>query len=157
MIENSVGDSISNDNLFKLLKYNTRDALSQPITMKDKIDLLEQNTDLSQNGVIFQRFNNDTFEEKITQLRIFIEGDSARDNVLTDVIVGFDILVHNDLVILNNGDNRSLIIMTELRSILNGMDIGLGILGFHLGGGSRLLDFNKNFQGYRMMMGTKSQ
>ena len=155
-IEDSEGNPANNDNLFKLLKYNTRDALSQPITMKDKIDLFKQNTDLSQNGVIFQRFNDDTFQEKISQLRIFIQGGSPIENVLSNVAVGFDIVVHNELMILNNGDNRALILLSELQKSLNGMDIGLGILTFVLRGGFSLLDFNNYFQGYRFIMGTRS-
>ena len=151
------GRADDNDNLFRLLRYNTRDALSQPITMQDKINILKQNTDLSQNGVIFQRFNDDTFQEKITQLRIYIQAGSAVNNTLSNVAVGFDIIVHNDIIILDNGENRSLILLHELMKTLNGAEnIGLGILDFNIGGGFTLIDFNKNFQGYRFILGTET-
>ena len=155
-VEDADGVSSNNDNLFKLLKYNSTDALSNSITTKDKIAVLNQNTDLAENGVIFQRFNDFTFEEKITQLRIFIQSGNPINNTLSNIIVGFDIVVHNDLNILDNGDNRSLIILNELLKTLNGMEIGLGILDFSIGGGFVLLDFNESFQGYRLTMGTRS-
>lgn len=149
-------DTDNNDDLFKLLKYNTPDALSLPITIADKVSILKQNSNLSENGVIFQRFNSDTFEDKVSQIRIYIQSGRPSDNILSDIIVGIDIVVHNDLMILDKGDNRVLILLEELMKTLNGLNIGLGILSFNNRGSFQLLDFNKSFQGYRFMMGARS-
>lgn len=144
----------NNDDIFKLLKYDTMDALSQPnLTFEEKIELKQPLEDFNKSGIILSRFTSIVVEDTVTQIRIYIQGDRYSNNVLSDVAVGIEVICHNDIILLKNGINRLLRMKTLIQQAINGENIGLGRLYY---GNSILLDFNDKFQGYRITFNTRT-
>lgn len=104
-------DLISNDNLTKLLEYNTPDALESP-SLKSPESLINKN--------IFT-FNHVPASDKAKSIISVILDDFENNESVyfrKNNIV-FNILVHNDLWLLENNDFRVFKIMEEIDNTYN--------------------------------------
>lgn len=121
-VERNIQDMITllvqySDDLWKCLKYNTPDALSQPITTQDKLDLIDENG----NAHRFQRkrFNNDIVDETICEVRLTMGNWRGVSKSTHDKNFLFEIICHNDIVTLDDGRNRVLTIQSEILKVLD--------------------------------------
>ena len=143
---------IESDNLWRCLKYNTSDALTQSITVEDKIALIKQE-DLENRRVILGSYNDDIVEDERTELRIFVHGINARARYDFDIIYGFEIIVHNNLRALNGSKQRLNIMLHEIVKILNLEPIDNSIGKLLIEGHSvERVHFNKSFEGFFFTM-----
>ena len=138
-----------NDNLMKLLKFDTTDALSQSILEEQKYELINQEGDITNTRIFFQPFNNKVITEKRSELRIYY-GSFKPDNMfLTRMYVGFDIVVNNNIWRLDGGIQRPIKIIQYIMESLNNQVIGsIGELTFNPDSSVVLRFFNDSFTGY---------
>lgn len=127
----------NNERLWKLLKYNSIDALSKPnLTKKEKIDLLytEKGKEIDYH-VFFKPLIGEEMTESSTQLR-FYKAKISPDTTLDAIVVyKFDILVGSKTNLVYDEDgipcSRLDLIEAEVIDTLNGFnDIGIGGLLF---------------------------
>lgn len=87
------------NNLFRLLKYDTQDALYKPeLTIAEKRALLyTTNGDASDERVFFSPFVDDIFESQCSQLYIYVQKIIPQNHVISKVVIGFDLIVHNKI------------------------------------------------------------
>ena len=136
------------DDLWKCLKYNDKTALSKSITMNDKNLIVDQD-DLENRRVLLRPFNFDITTEERVELRIFMSsfyGVGVNDYTLR---YNFEVIVHNDLWLLENGKQRPLVMIQEILRVLNykGIDGSASKLNTD-GNMGNIIRFNDRFQGY---------
>lgn len=103
----------NNQNLCKLLYFNTKDALGED-DLEDPAELLINKNILFHNSVPSE---NDKAKSVLSIVLNDFENDGSiylRKNVIT-----FNILIHNDLWLLENGEFRVFKIMEELDTLFN--------------------------------------
>jgi hypothetical protein len=146
---------LENDNIFKCLKHNIKNALDLNITEDDKFLLISQD-DQTNKRVYFQPFNNDIVSEARSELRFYVAEISPENNILSEVSIGFEIIVYNDLWLLENGKQRPLVMINEILKTLNGKNInGIGTIKIHDKYPCRVTKYNNSFTGYSLMMKTR--
>ncbi len=146
---------VDNLDLMRCLKFNTTDALSQSITQDQCYELINQDGDITNTRVFFQPFNNQTITEERSELRIY-HASFRPDNIyLTNIIVGFDIVVHNNLWRLDDGKRRPTTMVKLLLESLNGQDIG-AIGNLTMDRACSLRFFSDSFTGYTLYLKTRS-
>ncbi len=151
------------DDLFKLIKYS-EDPLNpaNTITDEEKRAMIDISPSNDARRIYFSMFNDVVIDDEQTQLRIYVARDTSRNNVLSDIIIGFDVLCHNKLVEIIDEEGQPINRLLKMRNIiweyLNGEVIpnSIGVLFVPQGAGSVLIPFNKSFQGYRFTMMTKA-
>jgi len=154
----------NNENIWKLLKYNTFDALNQPdLTQAEKAQLIYNGEDPNSNtfNVFLFEGTDDAFIDQTSQLRVFNLSTDFDNRTTGTQDIGFLIVVHNKINMLNNYSTRLENIIKEIVSTLNGIDVGVG-LGVIFADGSRrrttgirkgfTLGNNKNFLGAQIVM-----
>jgi len=147
---------VDNLDLMRCLKFNTTNALSQSITESERYELINQDGDISNTRVFFQPFNNLTITEARSELRIYHASFKPESIYLTNIHIGFDIVVHNDLWRLDDGKRRPTTIIKLLLESLNGQDVGgIGLLTF-VDRPISLRYFNDSFTGYTLYLKTRS-
>lgn len=144
-----------NDDLFKLLKYDTSNALSQPnLTQEEKVQFIRPLVDYNESGIMrHAEFVSQVVQDTVTQIRIFLKNDSAEDNRLAKVFIGIDAVCHNDLVLLDGGKGRLFELKNAIQKSLSGQNIGIGQFYYN---GCTLLNYNDKFQAYKMIFSTRS-
>jgi len=143
------------EDLCKLLKYDTPNALSESITQED-IKLIFNQDDISCR-IFYQPFNDKIMSEKRAELRIYIPYINPLYNkVMSDIDIGFDIVVHNDMWRLDDSIIRPLKILEILIEKLNGINIG-NAFDLEFKDKCRIVFYNDNFTGYTFIMKTKSR
>lgn len=155
---------LDNDDLFKLIKFTDEEPLdpSKTITDAEKRAMINPSRNNNDRRIYFSMFNDQVIDDEQVQLRIYIASDSARNNVLSDILVGFDVICHNNLTEIFDEDgqlsNRLLRMKSIILELLNGEVVkdSIGVLEVPDGRGSRLMAFNKSFQGYTFVMRTFS-
>lgn len=153
-----------NDNLFKLLKYDSPDALNRPITIEDKILLMNQDgsfEDIKENTRIWYDpfpINDQTIEDQRTELRIYEQEFIPDNNVLTKAIISFEIIVSNKLSRLDDGARRRNRVLQEIIQTLNGKQVGgIGLLFFDSRNSfCRMRYFTNTFTGFHLTMMTRT-
>lgn len=121
-----------NENIFKILKYNTKDALSKPnLSFEEKIALLYDDNGIESNSNIFLKpLVGDEILDSLTQLRIFKMSMQPTDRLTCILNYEFDILCgyKTSLVLDEDGIpcSRIDLIEKELLNTFNGFD-GFGI------------------------------
>lgn len=143
----------NNETIWKLLKYPERDALDKPNLTNEEKALLIYNGEIdSQNYRVFQQeFTDDSFETQCTQLRIFPYGIEPTNRTVGVLDLSFEINTHVKIEHLSNYTSRINVLISELISTLNGVEIGgMGVLFFDYGrrrtnGMRRVGSNNKNF------------
>jgi len=147
---------VDNLDLMRCLKYNITDALLQPITQDECYQIINQDGDISETRVFFQPFNNLTITDQRSELRIYHSSFKPENIYLTNIHVGFDIVVHNDLWRLDDGKRRPTTIIKLLLESLNGQDVGgIGLLTF-VDRPISLRYFSDSFTGYTLYLKTRS-
>lgn len=150
----------NNDDLFKLLKYNSSNALDETITDSDKSKLLPSpnlsNGHNSETRIFFDEFLDDTISEKQTQLRVFFRYMTPSNVKISDVFIGFQVICHNDIVDLDGYKNRKTVLMQQVINTLNGAIIaGIGAIGFTSRCDCRAGKINTKFSGIEFTMKQK--
>lgn len=154
----------NNENMWKLLKYQTPDALDQPnLTQEEKGELVynAQEPDSSGYSVFLFEGTDDAYIDQTSQLRVFNLNTDFDNRTVGIQDVCFLIVVHNKVNMLNNYSTRLENIIKEIIETLNGVDINVG-LGVLFGDNSRRrttgirkgfqLGNNKNFLGAQIVL-----
>lgn len=130
---------MNNDNLFKLLKYDTADALSKPnLTIDEKRELLyvdNPNKDETQFNIFLKPLVSDELTKQCTQLRFYKTNISPTNNIMSTLLFRFDIIIGSKMGLIYDEDDipcsRIDRIESEILSTLNGSDIGIGRFQFN--------------------------
>lgn len=148
---------IGNQNLLKCIKYDSADALlNSDLSIDDIIDLAGKGTDpINQQRIFKYPFYNNIIDEVRTELRFFIPQIKPENIYLSELPIGFQILIHNSLIDLDDNKQRSLIIVKEILTTLNGNDVG-GIGNLNLTKPINIISWNDAFSGYSFNMNTRS-
>lgn len=121
------------DNLWKLLKYNTADALEkESLSQEEKLQLIYAGQSDSENYKVFRiPFTDDASTSQVCRLHVFpwVTDPYKRTNGFQTFM--FQIVCHNKIGTLNDGRARCDVLIEELGNIINGADIaGIGMLTF---------------------------
>ena len=159
-----------NETIWKLLKYDTNDALSKPsLTADEKTDLIYSGMgsvdnlidyhDIEKEYRIFTKgMSSDAIEEYCSQLHIFLGKVSPQNRVTGRVDMYIQIISHNAILVLDNCRNRNEIFLQQIINTLNGATIeGRTQLSFNEENGSsnqaRWYKFaEKWYEGYQLVM-----
>lgn len=148
---------LENENLWKLLKYNTPDALSPSkpnLTIAEKRAMIYAGQeDSSKFNVFTDSYFDDAVTDVISQIRIFPDYITPKNHIQSIVDIGFQVVVHNKLGVLEDNTNRKLLIFKEIVKTLNGAQIGgISSLRFDKKISANCkavrVDFSKFFSGY---------
>jgi len=149
--------SFDDERIWKLLKYNTRDALTKPnLTKKEKAKLIYRGEkDVSQSDekrVFMQSYLEDSFVIQCSLIKIYIDSVVPQTHLISTVNVCIDIMSHSKTQVVYNDasdeieypdeyrpiegeimyKNRNTLLLKCLLSVLNGRDIaGVGMLQFN--------------------------
>lgn len=125
----------NNENIWKLLKYNTPDALSQPeLTMEEKRAMIFNGTGDSEEYHVFRSpFLDDAFTKEVSQLRIFALTVNPNNRSMSTVDFGIECVTHIKLVNIDGCKSRAETMVEEVLKTLNGQEInGVGKLFFDM-------------------------
>lgn len=151
---------LESDNLFKLLKYDSPDALERNISLEDKLKLMNQDGTLEEvkkhTRIWFDPFpiNDQTIEDRRSELRIYEHEFIPENTVLTKAVIAFEIIVNNNLSRLSDGSRRRNRILQEVIQTLNGKEVGgIGFLIFDPRNSfCKMRYYNNTFTGYHLAM-----
>lgn len=158
LILSNIGNTlIENQNLLKCLKYNSANALSQPeVTFDDIIDMAGFGSDPKTQQRIFKYpFNSNIVTDVRTELRFFIPRIKPDNIYLSELFVCFQIVTHNSLIDLDDNKQRTLVMIKEILTSLNGKNMG-GVGNLYLYKTIDIYSWNDNFSGYVFNMNTRS-
>ncbi len=148
---------VTNQTLLKVIKYDSMDALSRPeLDINEIVNLVGKGNDLRLQRIFKTPFNNQIIDEVRSELRFFLPVFSPQNIYLSEVIISFQIIVHNALWELNDNQLRPLILVQEILQDFNGHDIG-SIGELQLDGAIRIYTWNQNFSGYQINMKTRTR
>lgn len=154
---------INNEEIWKLLKYNTPDALFKDnLTMKEKSALIYDGVgDSSKFRVFRSPYIDDLFDEDCAQLRVYAESISPDTPQYGTVDINLEVVSHVKIVHLAEYENRLEVMIQQLLQTLNGVYVG-GIGQFMFDRNISFYDLmklnlynNRNFYGYSLIMSTK--
>lgn len=150
---------LNNENIWKILKYNTTDALTKPnLTLDEKTALIYSGGEFADNYKVFrQSFTDDAMEYRNSRLHVFLGYVQPIKAVYGMVDVCFEIMTHNKDIPLDNYKNRNEVMAQEIVNTLNDAYVGgVGNLFFNYNVNYRnmlqLKFFNKYYQGYTLVM-----
>jgi hypothetical protein len=135
---------LKNDNLVKLLKYPTRDALTREVEQETRMSLIKDNH-LTLVPFIPKE------EEIKTYLIITFDNfvPTKTTQRAMDYVMTFDIVCHRELWTMNGSCPRPYLIMDELMKEFNMTKVDTwGAMRFQ---GATSLIMNENFMGFTMM------
>ena len=120
-IQKEIIDNIlKDDDLIKLLYYDTKDALDKPnLTDNEKDSLLFGNElieDIEKDTskkIYTTRFNDELINDVKSEVRIY-KSFIKDNNLLMKTLFFFEILVHSKIELMENGFNRSELILDHL-------------------------------------------
>ena len=156
---------LNNEDIWKLLKYDTQDALQKDnLTREEKASLIypgNSGGDMDDYRVFRTPYLDDINTSQQAQLRVYLESITPDTLVYGTVDVNIEVICHVKMIELNDYQNRVESIMWQVLKTLNGADVGgIGKLFFDRNGG--LYDLvkmnrynNRNFYGYTITMSTK--
>jgi len=160
----------NNETIWKLLKYNTSDALSKSnLIMDEKTDLIysgmsivddpEDYKDAEKGYRVFTKgMSTDAITEACSQLHIYIGDVRPRDHIVSNVDMYIQIISHNGILILDDYRNRNEVMLQQILTTLNGADIeGITNLSFDKGNNVRWFKFSEKwYEGYQLVMSCKT-
>lgn len=154
---------LNDEEIWKLLKYDTPDALSKPdLTFKEKSNLVFGGNDNSDNYRVFrQRFIDDAFDIQCSQLRVYMATIIPDNMTVGTVDFAIEIVVHNKLVNLDYGESRLEVMVQRVIEVLNGSNIGgIGLMFFNREGSrydgvTTNLYNNRDFYGYTAILSNR--
>ena len=152
----------NNEDIFKLLKYNSPDALDQPnLTCDEKTSMIYGGQPNSTDYKIFsQPITDDAFTEMVSQFRVYPDIIIPENHIRGLVTFNFEILSHSKINTLNNYSTRLSWMLQNTIKTLNGINIdGVGSLFFDKSASSyNYAKYNiyngKNYIGYNLMLST---
>lgn len=153
---------INNENIWKLLKYNEPNALSNPsLTLNEKAALIWDGNGDSESYKVFRTpYLDDMFTEQTTQLRVYLTTVYPDNSKEGRISIQFQILTHVKLANIDNNLNRVEVMVEEILKTLNGVDVGgIGVLAFDRKNSfydiaAQEIWNNRNFYGFRIIMQT---
>lgn len=150
------------EDLWKLLKYPTTDALSKPaLTKSEKMALIYNGgKNIDQYRVFLQDSRQDVNMDKHSELRVFITSIIPFNYAMGQVNVCFEVFSHADIETLNNCSNRNDVMLQAIIKALNGRDFeGIPKLTFDKSDKGQnasikrmYFDKEKKYEGYALMM-----
>lgn len=152
-LSNILFEFLDKDDLFRMLKYDSRDALNLPITQQDKLLLINQDDD-ENSRIKMVPYNKDVvFTKAQTQIRISLLSATPTSKALADIVIMVQIVTHSDLWLLHDRKQRPLRLYTQVMQALNDTNVpDLGRLEA-LNRDMRLTYFNDQFIGYTIQFG----
>lgn len=143
------------ENIWKILKYDTPDALTKPnLTVEEKIALICLENDTGETGkrVFITPYINDAWTEQSSHIHIYVDAIHAPNHLVSNVHVSIETIVHSKIgIILSDLDeknanpndcregeplvlrkNRATVLLKNVIALFNGMIIdGIGTLQFN--------------------------
>jgi hypothetical protein len=158
ILSNTGNKLIKNQNILRCLKYDTSDALMQTgLNIDDIIKLIGKGNDsITQQRIFNTPFNDNIADSVKTELRYFIPILEPNNLFLSEIIITFQLIIHNTLWELDNNQSRPIILIHEILKDFNGYDIG-SIGELYLEGAIRMVTWNQNFSGYQINMKTRTK
>ena len=156
---------LNNEDIWKLLKYDTQDALEKPnLTREEKAKLIYPGAsggDMDDYRVCRTPYLDDLTTNQQAQLRVYLESITPDTRLYGTVDVNIEVICHVKMIELNDYQNRAESIVWQVIKTLNGADVGgIGKLFFDRNGSFYdLIKMNRynnrNFYGYTITMSTK--
>ena len=156
---------LNNEDIWKLLKYDTQDALERPnLTREEKAKLIYPGAsggDMDDYRVFRTPYLDDLTTNQQAQLRVYLESITPDTRLYGTVDVNIEVICHVKMIELNDYQNRAESIVWQVIKTLNGADVGgIGKLFFDRSGSFYdLIKMNRynnrNFYGYTITMSTK--
>ena len=156
---------LNNEDIWKLLKYDTQDALEKPnLTREEKAKLIYPGVsggDMDDYRVFRTPYLDDLTTNQQAQLRVYLESITPDTRLYGTVDVNIEVICHVKMIELNDYQNRAESIVWQVIKTLNGADVGgIGKLFFDRNGSFYdLIKMNRynnrNFYGYTITMSTK--
>ena len=156
---------LNNEDIWKLLKYDTQDALEKPnLTREEKAKLIYPGVsggDMDDYRVFRTPYLDDLTTNQQAQLRVYLESITPDTRLYGTVDVNIEVICHVKMIELNDYQNRAESIVWQVIKTLNGADVGgIGKLFFDRSGSFYdLIKMNRynnrNFYGYTITMSTK--
>lgn len=156
---------LNNEDIWKLLKYDTQDALEKPnLTREEKAKLIYPGAsggDMDDYRVFRTPYLDDLTTNQQAQLRVYLESITPDTRLYGTVDVNIEVICHIKMIELNDYQNRAESIVWQVIKTLNGADVGgIGKLFFDRSGSFYdLIKMNRynnrNFYGYTITMSTK--
>lgn len=155
----------NNENLWKILKYNTYDCLSKDnLTLEEKMKLIwTGQTKQETCNIFFTDLIEDSIPAEKSILKIYKYFTIPNNNINADALYEFDILYGGKVSLIDyNGYpcNRGDVCEAEILSTLNGVDVGgVGRLEFNrmkssMSKSGLNIGDNKSFTGTSLIMAT---
>lgn len=160
---------LNNEDIWKLLKYNSPDALSKNnLTLSEKRKLIYSGNGNAESFRAFiEPYIDDAFKENCSMIRVYVDSIFPELHIMATVNICVDIVVHNKISNIQSDDNivpiknRANVLLKNVLQALNGAEVnGIGRLSF-----SRQISLNnkallsiwnnRNFYGYTVVMSTK--
>lgn len=148
--------------LWKLLAYNSYDALSKPdLTFSEKMDLIWKEGPQEPYSVFMTNIIDDAIPESKTILKIYNYYIHAKDLYLAPTVYAFDILYGPKMSLVEyNGIpvSRSDLFVNRILTLLNGVEVGgVGKLVFfddmsRYDLGRTVIGNSKTFTGYQLFL-----
>ena len=156
---------LNNEDIWKLLKYDTQDALEKPnLTREEKAKLIYPGAsggDMDDYRVFRTPYLDDLTTNQQAQLRVYLESITPDTRLYGTVDVNIEVICHVKMIEINDYQNRAESIVWQVIKTLNGADVGgIGKLFFDRNGSFYdLIKMNRynnrNFYGYTITMSTK--
>ena len=156
---------LNNEDIWKLLKYDTQDALEKPnLTREEKAKPIYPGAsggDMDDYRVVRTPYLDDLTTNQQAQLRVYLESITPDTRLYGTVDVNIEVICHVKMIELNDYQNRAESIVWQVIKTLNGADVGgIGKLFFDRNGSFYdLIKMNRynnrNFYGYTITMSTK--
>lgn len=147
---------VKNQDILKMLKYDTANALSMgDLGIGDIVALMGRGSDPSKDKRIYkQPFHNEIADEMRSEIRFFIPQISPNNIYIAGVDICFQIIVHNNLWDLNDNLERPLVVVNKLLEHFHGENVG-GIGELKLMSPIKMYAYSDNFSGYTFMLSTR--
>ena len=160
----------NNEIIWKLLKYDTDDALSKAdLTRQEKIALIYKGMDMKTDGfkVFRQPYVDDAELTDTSMIRVFVSNIIPSNRVVSDLGVTVECLVHNKNIMIKSDlpdityENRLELLLQQVIECLNGAEIsGTGKLFFDMEGNYLTkatigVYNNRNYHGFRIVFVSK--
>lgn len=150
----------ASDDFWKILKYGSSDALTNPlytIDLADKYNMIQQNNivdgkDLTKVKVL--KFNNDIVSDAHSEIRIFDATWSVPTSNNYQIAIGVEVISHNSIIILDSVGKRTInVLRNEIYRIFNGaqIDKNMGTMT-NVGTRGSVTTFNDSYQGYQFSL-----
>lgn len=123
----------NNEDIWKILKYTTPDALSLPsLTQEEKAEMIYRyGANQNDYHVFMQPYVEDMPEIETTQMRIYNAAIRPNNRSWGTVDICFEFISYNKMLQLNGNLNRFDVLIYNTLSVLNGATIGgIGQLSF---------------------------